>query len=480
MTSNKVAYSITAIVLTLFLSCSITYFSITPIYAQYAPVPIGPVSCYDPKTGQQIPCNNPQPAPTPSPPPPPTPQPTPPIPQPVVPTPSVDPNQQCIDELGQDAYYDSYHQKCEKQSSKQQNLQCKKNFNQNSEFDSAHGNCIGSDNTLQAMEQNCQKLGSNYHYSQPKDRCIDINNSKTKTATVVVSGVIQTTPTDDITQQCKDQWGPSYYFDSSQNRCLPSSGTPTDDDLTQQCRNQFSEDFHYDHSRNACEPSDGSWVHYDNYLSSQQCENRFWDGVYYDITTNACLPLSGSWQPYSGQPPTIDFGPHAKKGAFSDYSRRVLEKILEASGVDKVVITSTIRTPEDQARIMYENLDMLTNKKGFDEGVAASRPQYGTDPLSPGNQAIDVYVNSMTSGENKDQVITDMISKIRNLSDQGKWHSHLSDPKKLGVFDIDPASIPDDEKKSFVDTVNKAKGTIVSKFLQPPDDLAYHIEIQQK
>jgi hypothetical protein len=59
-----------------------------------------------------------------------------------------------------------------------------------------------------------------------------------------------------------------------------------------------------------------------------------------------------------------------------------------------------------------------------------------------------------------------------------KVSKHVADPAKLNVVDIAPSTITD--KQAFINAVNEAmKAGLVSKFLQPPTDPAYHIEIPQ-
>lgn len=55
---------------------------------------------------------------------------------------------------------------------------------------------------------------------------------------------------------------------------------------------------------------------------------------------------------------TIQFLNAAKSIQFvSEYSRSVLTDIMQKAGVPSILITSTARTPGDQARIMYENIE---------------------------------------------------------------------------------------------------------------------------
>lgn len=50
--------------------------------------------------------------------------------------------------------------------------------------------------------------------------------------------------------------------------------------------------------------------------------------------------------------PQITFGSKANKQTFSSYSQKVLREILQAANSPSATITSTHRTPADQARAM--------------------------------------------------------------------------------------------------------------------------------
>jgi hypothetical protein len=60
----------------------------------------------------------------------------------------------------------------------------------------------------------------------------------------------------------------------------------------------------------------------------------------------------------------------------------------------------------------------------------------------------------------------------------GKVSRHCADPAVLNVVDIAPSSIS--KKQAFEDAVDAAIGQgKVSKFILPPTDPAYHLEIPQ-
>lgn len=69
-----------------------------------------------------------------------------------------------------------------------------------------------------------------------------------------------------------------------------------------------------------------------------------------------------------------------------------------------------------------------------------------------------------------------MSTKISYLG-SSKVFRHTGDPNKLNVVDIAPSSINLTLRKKFEDAVKN--DTRVSKFLTPPGDPAYHLEIPQ-
>ncbi|MCA1593798.1 MAG: hypothetical protein LC754_14340 [Acidobacteria bacterium] len=162
----------------------------------------------------------------------------------------------------------------------------------------------------------------------------------------------------------------------------------------------------------------------------------------------------------------ISFGPRANQAVVSVHTVGVLIEILRTAGLSSCQITSTSRTPADQARIMFSNISK--------HGVASQKALYA----APGRAVIDEFVRAKNAGRNRAEIIAAMEAKIRALGPE-KVSRHCSDPAKLNVVDISPSSIAN--KKAFQNAVNAAieEGT-VSKFLTPANqDPAFHLEIPQ-
>jgi hypothetical protein len=159
----------------------------------------------------------------------------------------------------------------------------------------------------------------------------------------------------------------------------------------------------------------------------------------------------------------FSYGPNAKPLAL--WADTVLEDILTKSDVEGAIVTSTTRTPEDQARIMYENLEA--------HGVASQRMLY---KAAFGGLIIDVYEYQKAMGQPADAVKHAMAQKIIELGPEHVSAHCTADPKK-SVIDVGPKSIPDEKKPAFINQVTVAPGLI--KFLRPPVDPAFHIEIKK-
>jgi len=148
----------------------------------------------------------------------------------------------------------------------------------------------------------------------------------------------------------------------------------------------------------------------------------------------------------------------------SEYSRLVLTDIMRKAGVPSILVTSTARTPADQARIMYENIERY--------GIEHQKLLYS----KYGDQVIDEYSKYKSKKHHKQFIISMMQAKIIAL-DPSKISNHVADPMKLNVIDIAPSSINPSLRGLFVTAVLGEKR--VAKYLGPPKDPAYHLEIPQ-
>ena len=110
-----------------------------------------------------------------------------------------------------------------------------------------------------------------------------------------------------------------------------------------------------------------------------------------------------------------------RKGTLSSVYLSILKEAGEASGNYSIVVTSTARTPYDQARVMFENLERT--------GVLYQRCQY----RQPGREVIAVYEELSGKKKDKGEVIFAMEQKIKYLGPENV-SKHCSD--KGNVADV--------------------------------------------
>jgi hypothetical protein len=161
-------------------------------------------------------------------------------------------------------------------------------------------------------------------------------------------------------------------------------------------------------------------------------------------------------------PEEIVFGPNAKSSDVSSYSLGVLRDVMAAANVAKLTISSTQRSPSDQARVMFDNLET--------QGIDAQRKLY----KPPGQAVIDVFVAGKAANKSADLIKAEMTAKIIELGPTNVSH-HAADPKILNVFDVAPSSV---SNVNAFEAAAKADHRI-SKFLTPPNDPGLHFEIPQ-
>ncbi len=161
-------------------------------------------------------------------------------------------------------------------------------------------------------------------------------------------------------------------------------------------------------------------------------------------------------------PVEIKFGSKAKKENVTNFSLKVLEDILQAAGLNSALISSTSRTPADQARVMFNNIEATS--------VAAQKKLYA----AAGDAVIDAYSEAKKARKTPIEIKAAMEAKIIAIGPTKVSH-HASDPNVLCVFDVAPSSITN--KAAFEKAVRADKR--VKKFITPPLDPGYHLEIPQ-
>lgn len=161
-------------------------------------------------------------------------------------------------------------------------------------------------------------------------------------------------------------------------------------------------------------------------------------------------------------------GPKAT-GVLSDYTVAVIKDLLRQSGEASATISSLQRTPEDQARIMFDNI------------MKHSAQQQKNLYAAAGDAVIDVWVaetDGLTRSEiraNRASIESAMVAKINELGPSNVSH-HCGDPNVLQVLDLAPSSFSAGSKAIFRQLAPLA----VEKFLDPSKfDPAFHLAIRQ-
>lgn len=164
-----------------------------------------------------------------------------------------------------------------------------------------------------------------------------------------------------------------------------------------------------------------------------------------------------------------------RKNIVSLKTLKLLEEIGEKTDNNVIIITSTIRYPQQQAEAMYSNLSR------------GKRIRY----KQPGMLVTEVYDNYKIKGANKEEIINAMTKKIEQLSEQNQRVSlHCVSENaymRCNVLDI---STKMNNTKEFINSL--AKDASVIKIIHPIKDVlnsskvifdtsegAIHVEIKQ-
>lgn len=135
-----------------------------------------------------------------------------------------------------------------------------------------------------------------------------------------------------------------------------------------------------------------------------------------------------------------------------------------SAGVDSCEVTSVGRDPESQAGAMYDNLVGV----GDGKGLANQLNLY----LDPGKAVIQVW--NVNQAKPRAEVIKMMADKIRQLGPE-TVSKHCSTTQ--WVWDVGPSSVAIDKRDEFM--VAAGSHPKVTKFLHPPRDPAYHLQIMR-
>lgn len=134
----------------------------------------------------------------------------------------------------------------------------------------------------------------------------------------------------------------------------------------------------------------------------------------------------------------------------SHYSKSVIKHLMLLTGVDRVDISSTWRTPEKQAEIMYGD-----NLAAVNQGVSLySIRKYN---YAKAGQAVDKIFSDNYGKKTKAQILELMVDEIQTRSDTGErvslhcvsWEEY----QRNNIFDIPYSSVPRHLAESFEDAL---------------------------
>ncbi|WP_211289983.1 DUF6443 domain-containing protein [Hymenobacter chitinivorans] len=150
----------------------------------------------------------------------------------------------------------------------------------------------------------------------------------------------------------------------------------------------------------------------------------------------------------------------------SDKSAEVVSESMREAKVSTMQVTSTQRTPQEEANAMYTNAENKGAQKSYDLYAAA------------GDKIINVYEKSKKNGDSKQETIQAMTAKIL-LVGPSKVSRHTADPSTVNVIDFSARAVGSKDK-ALHRSLSSNKG--VSRLFSPlnSSDPAFHVEIPQK
>ncbi|GEM_PF-2878107 len=169
----------------------------------------------------------------------------------------------------------------------------------------------------------------------------------------------------------------------------------------------------------------------------------------------------------------ISYGANANAASVSAGMIDVIKDGLRAAGQPTCTITSTARTPADQARAMFNNLVNSANP------IATNVTNQLALYAAPGDAVINVF-SSQTTGMTYSQIIaasaTIQASMVTEINAQGPQNvsRHCADPAAASVIDIGVSSFNADNGQLFRASVTPR----VTRFIdETTSNSCYHIEL---
>jgi hypothetical protein len=164
----------------------------------------------------------------------------------------------------------------------------------------------------------------------------------------------------------------------------------------------------------------------------------------------------------------------------SQHSVYVLEQCMKFAEVTKIIITSTYRSPEDQARVMLSNLrpgpgtmyagagadvEKIGKQHVKERGIIQQGLSLGFDP----NKRLPRFTQDRAQVE---QLMAARIHHHESLLGAGCVSHHQKNPAECNVLDVDPSSISQRGFRKFVSALTQSSS--VSKIGLPGSIQPYH------
>lgn len=130
-----------------------------------------------------------------------------------------------------------------------------------------------------------------------------------------------------------------------------------------------------------------------------------------------------------------------KGKTISEKAKKILREIMLASGVSSVTISSTNRTAEEQAGVMYRYIKKYS--------VDAALKLYGPE----GDAVIRVYAKSLAAGDDASTIKSKMLTELNKQLDSAYKNNRLMHVGREHAFEVFDISILDMEPKLPVTNV---------------------------
>jgi hypothetical protein len=162
--------------------------------------------------------------------------------------------------------------------------------------------------------------------------------------------------------------------------------------------------------------------------------------------------------------------PARDAGRISAFDSKVISDCAENAGVSVVTITSTARTPEEQAHAMYVNCKV--------NGPKSQKALYGLY----GDLVIQVYIDQTAKGITAEAtVVAAMALMIRHIGAERVSHHCVTDWSKTHVIDISASQIEQSKHAAFEAAI--VADSRIARHFSPytvgHEDPAFHIEVPQ-